>query len=102
LRSVINLVLGVITWQVIAPLLAFGFIGHSLWNLYNGAFPNLKSGNSSLIYFTEIAKRTEAKFIDEFTAQSEPEESLRVQQERAGKSVSKANRMAGVDSFCGR
>jgi hypothetical protein len=39
--------------------------------LYKGAFPNLAGGNLSLVYFREIAKRTEAKFIDEFMAQQE-------------------------------
>ncbi len=58
-------------WQMLAPLLAFALIGHSLWQLYKGAFPNLAGGNLSLIYFREIAKRTEAKFIDQFMAQSE-------------------------------
>jgi len=59
------------TWELLAPCMAFVLIGISLWHLYKGAFPNLGGGNLSLIYFREIAKRTEAKFIDEFTAQSE-------------------------------
>lgn len=58
-------------WQMLAPLLAFALVGNSLWHLYKGAFPNLAGGNLSLVYFREIAKRTEAKFIDEFAAQSE-------------------------------
>jgi hypothetical protein len=58
-------------WHLFIPMLAFGLIGVSFWHLYKGAFPALKGGNSSLIYFKEIAKRTEAKFIDEFAAQSE-------------------------------
>ena len=33
--------------------------------------PLLKGGADSLIYFREIAKRTEAKFIDEFIAQTD-------------------------------
>lgn len=46
-------------------------IGGSLWHLYKGAFPSLEGGHDSLIYFREIAKRTESKFVDEFTGQSE-------------------------------
>ena len=60
-------------WQMLAPLLTFGLLGQSFWHLYKGAFPNLEGGNLSLVYFREIAKRTEAKFIDEFLAQSESE-----------------------------
>ncbi|MBZ5528003.1 MAG: DUF5706 domain-containing protein [Acidobacteriia bacterium] len=58
-------------WQTLIPLSAFLLIGNSIWNLYKGAFPNLQGGNLSLVYFREIAKRTEAKFIDEFLAQDE-------------------------------
>ena len=58
-------------WQPLIPLVAFVLIGISIWSLYKGAFPNLVGGNLSLVYFREIAKRTEAKFIDEFLAQDE-------------------------------
>jgi pycsar effector protein len=58
-------------WQTLIPLTAFLLIGNSIWNLYKGAFPNLEGGNLSLVYFREIAKRTEAKFIDEFLAQDD-------------------------------
>ena len=61
------------TWEVLAPLVTFSLIGHSLWQLYRGAFPNLEGGSNSLVYFREIARRTEAKFIEEFAAQSESE-----------------------------
>jgi hypothetical protein len=43
----------------------------SLWFLYRVAFPSLDGGQQSLIYFREIARRTETNFIDEFTAQDE-------------------------------
>jgi phage protein U len=39
--------------------------------LYRGSFPNLKGGESSLVYFREIAKRREHHFIEEFSAQSD-------------------------------
>jgi hypothetical protein len=58
-------------WQLAVPSLTYVLIGISYWNLYKEAFPNLVGGNLSLVYFREIAKRTEAKFIEEFTAQSE-------------------------------
>jgi len=60
-------------WQSLIALLAFVLIGISFWSLYKGAFPNLAGGNLSLVYFQEIAKRTESKFIDEFSAQTESE-----------------------------
>jgi hypothetical protein len=46
-------------------------IGVSLYYLYLGAFPRLEGGVESLIYFREIAKRTENKFIEEFRSQTE-------------------------------
>lgn len=58
-------------WQTLIPLAAFLLIGNSIWQLFKGAFPNLSGGNSSLVYFREIARRTEAKFIEEFIAQDE-------------------------------
>ena len=38
--------------------------------LYKQPFPNLEGGTASLVYFREIAKRTEAKFIEEFAKES--------------------------------
>jgi hypothetical protein len=46
-------------------------IAGSLWFLYRVAFPALTGGHQSLIYFREIAKRTESNFIDEFVSQEE-------------------------------
>jgi hypothetical protein len=46
-------------------------IGVSLWHLYEGAFPTLEGGQDSLIYFRETSKRTEVRYVEEFTAQSE-------------------------------
>ncbi len=60
-----------VVWHYIAPGTAFLLIGLSFWHLYLLAFPNLVGGNASLIYFREIAKRTETKFVDEFSSQSE-------------------------------
>jgi hypothetical protein len=58
-------------WEFIIPAPAFLLLALSLWHLYKGAFPNLSGGHSSLIYFSEIAKRTEVKFIDQFVEQQE-------------------------------
>lgn len=46
-------------------------IAASLWFLYRVAFPALDGGHESLIYFREIARRTESSFIDVFTGQDE-------------------------------
>jgi hypothetical protein len=46
-------------------------LGGSLWFLYRVAFPSLDGGHQSLIYFREIARRTETNFIDAFTAQDD-------------------------------
>jgi len=60
-------------WEIALPSATVLLLGASLWFLYKGAFPNLKGGHSSLVYFREIAGRTEATFIDEFTKQSTAE-----------------------------
>jgi hypothetical protein len=59
-------------WEPISPVLAFCLLGVSFVYLYKGAFPTLSGGHVSLIYFAEIAKRTESKFIDQFLEQDEP------------------------------
>jgi Pycsar effector protein len=59
------------SWELPIPILTFALIGASIYKLYKGAFPNLTGGNLSLVYFREIAKRTEANFIEEFLAQDE-------------------------------
>lgn len=59
------------SWLLPFPILAFVLIGLSIWKLYRVTFPNLIGGNRSLVYFREIAARTESKFIDEFAAQVE-------------------------------
>jgi hypothetical protein len=46
-------------------------LGMSIIFLYRGSFPSLKGGHASLIYFREIAGRTEHKFIEQFKAQTE-------------------------------
>ena len=51
----------------IAAGLFLTLIGLSLWKLYQGSFPQLAGGSQSLVYFREIAKRTEVQFVAEFS-----------------------------------
>jgi Pycsar effector protein len=61
-----------LSWlMIIVAAITILLLGASIVFLYRGAFPSLKGGNASLIYFREIASRTEHKFIEEFTAQSD-------------------------------
>jgi Pycsar effector protein len=54
----------------VAAVFTVLIIAASLWFLYRIAFPSLSGGHRSLIYFREIAQRTESTFIDEFTQQN--------------------------------
>jgi hypothetical protein len=57
-------------WFLAIPAVAVVLmIGASLYFVYLCSFPSLKGGADSLVYFREIARRTEAKFIEEFLAQ---------------------------------
>jgi hypothetical protein len=58
-------------WSIIATSLTLLMIGGSFWFLYRVSFPTLSGGQQSLIYFREIANRTESRFIDDFMAQDE-------------------------------
>jgi len=58
-------------WELIAPACTVAFLFCSYWFLYKGAFPRLKGGEGSLVYFREIAGKTETKFVDEFMSQPE-------------------------------
>lgn len=55
---------------LLAGLTATLLIG-SLWFLYRVAFPSLAGGQQSLIYFREVARRTETNFIDAFRREEE-------------------------------
>lgn len=57
--------------MVIASLATGALIAASLIFLYRGAFPDLDGGHDSLIYFREIARRTERTFVEEFKRQSD-------------------------------
>jgi len=52
--------------MAIAPAFTTVLIAVSYLFLYKGGFPDVKGGNASLIYFSEICKRTESKFINEY------------------------------------
>ena len=59
-------------WFLLIPgICALLMIGASLYFVYRSSFPSLKGGANSQIYFRVIAKRTEAKFIEEFVAQND-------------------------------
>jgi hypothetical protein len=59
-------------FSCISAGIAVAVIAGSLWFLYRVAFPVLHGGHRSLIYFREIARRTEASFIEEFLGQTSP------------------------------
>jgi Family of unknown function (DUF5706) len=50
---------------------SFALLAWSIAMLYHGAFPRLEGGQGSLIYFREIAGRTEHRFVEEFRGQSD-------------------------------
>lgn len=59
-------------WKLLAPAAAtLALLGFSYFFVYRCAFPHLKGGAGSLVYFHEVAKRTEANFIHEFLQTSD-------------------------------
>ncbi len=58
-------------WMMLSGAATVLLLAASVAMLYRGSFPNLKGGESSLIYFREIAKRREHQFIEEFSALGE-------------------------------
>lgn len=59
-------------WYMVVPAAtALVMIVASLHFVYRASFPNLRGGNDSLFYFREIARRTEARFIDDFTNETD-------------------------------
>lgn len=65
---VLNLQLGDLkVWFLAGPaVVAVALLIASYLFVYRCTFPHLKGGAGSLIYFREIAKRTEANFVSEF------------------------------------
>ena len=57
-------------WYMLFAVIPVLLTTLSIIHLYQGAFPKLKGGPQSLVYFREIANRTESKFIEEFKAQT--------------------------------
>jgi hypothetical protein len=54
-------------WQVTIPaVITVIGISLSIIFVYRCSFPNLAGGHDSLIYFTQIAKRREADYVDQF------------------------------------
>jgi|GEM_PF-1136351 len=57
----------VTTWWTAIPLaLTISLLVATVVYLYKCAFPHLDGGHGSLIYFAEVAKRTEAGFLGEW------------------------------------
>jgi hypothetical protein len=62
----------VYSWLMVTVLaVTIALLGLSILFLYRGAFPSLKGGHASLVYFREIASRTEHKFIEDFKGQTD-------------------------------
>jgi hypothetical protein len=58
-------------WLAIAPVITFILLFASYVNLYRGGFPDVKGGRDSIVYFGEISRRTESKFIEAYISQSD-------------------------------
>jgi hypothetical protein len=62
------------TWYVTTPLFsALVCVAVSLFHVYRATYPSSEGGGGSLIYFSEIAKRTEHKYVSEFKSLSADE-----------------------------
>ena len=51
-------------WEWVPIGLTLLFLVVSFWHLYHEAFPSLKGGQESLLYFREISTQTEAEYIE--------------------------------------
>src|SRR5262245_55609490 len=58
-------------WHIYVAGIPALLMSISLYHLFRGYFPRLTGGWLSLIYFREIAERTETDLIRDFRAQSE-------------------------------
>ncbi|MBZ9940164.1 DUF5706 domain-containing protein [Mesorhizobium sp. BR1-1-13] len=60
------------SWWIAIPAIVFVIcIVWSIGNLYRCTFPHLTGGHASLVYFKEIAKLTEAGFVDRYLSLNE-------------------------------
>jgi hypothetical protein len=57
-------------WYMLFAVIPVVLIGASLYYLYQGSFPRLDGGAASLIYFREVATKTESNFIEAFREQT--------------------------------
>ena len=64
---------GQLGWVWVPLGLTLFLLAVSFWHLYQEASPSLEGGQESLLYFREIAKNTEAKYIDGWMEISEEE-----------------------------
>lgn len=58
-------------WELIPVGVTLVLLTISFWHLYKEAFPALDGGQESLLYFREIAKRTEGKYVDAWLRMTE-------------------------------
>lgn len=73
--AVLNLTVDDLTlWWIVAPLAIFlACVVYVFVHLYLCTYPHLNGGNSSLIYFGEIAKLREAEYIERYGALTKDE-----------------------------
>src|SRR5271165_3207808 len=57
-------------WSALTAILTVALLVASFLFLYFGAFPSLKGGHSSVIYFKDIAARNEGKFLEDYKRQT--------------------------------
>lgn len=59
-------------WYICLPAIAtILLVTISYYHIYKANFPDVKGGQGSIVYFNEIQKRTEQKYVDEFMSCSE-------------------------------
>lgn len=60
-------------WQLLFPIAATLCLANSIRYLYMSGHPTLTGGHNSIVYFREIAKRTETGYLEDFLGYSEEE-----------------------------
>ena len=56
-------------WMALGALITAAAMSGSFWHSHKALFPRFEKGNQSLIFFREIAARSEYDFIDQHLAQ---------------------------------
>jgi hypothetical protein len=58
-------------WELLPAGVTLLLIALSLWHVYKEGFPSLDGGEESLLYFREVATRTEAKYLEAWKAMTD-------------------------------